>query len=280
MTRCLAAVIRAIAAGSTIVPVRRVARHAADDSDSAHSRRAGPFSVAHAGRRRHGLEQLSPRTGPRRGPADLSPRHVARDVADGRVDGRARTHPRAVPAGGARLPRALRRTPARPASVGGARRGHQHLSHRRQRAALPRPRRKDAGLPHRRDLGTRGGAPHLPRRRAPAARLGCTAAGGRHRRRVDRVHHRRWLRHAAARVAGHRLRVGVAALLRWRRPVGGGLSRRGPRSRRSHAISTASAGTTRSRRPERRSRWRRSSSRTACRRAASRRKACVRCARG
>ena len=84
----------------------------------------------HPRRRRPRIEQLPARNRPRRRRPDLPARHVARDAADGcrprrqgaveaRRDGRR-----------ARVSRALPRAAVRPAPLGGARRGDQHLSRR------------------------------------------------------------------------------------------------------------------------------------------------------
>ena len=71
-----------------------------------------------------------------------------------------------------------------------------------------REARAGARLPDRGDLRPRGSAPHLPRRGARRCRVGSRPAppGGRHRRRLDRVHHRH-----RARAAAHRDRSTWAA---------------------------------------------------------------------
>ena len=73
---------------------------------------------------------------------------------------------------------------------GGTRRRHQHPAGGQECQGLPHPRRGGARLPHRGRRRARGGPPHLPGRGAQPAGHARQAAGGRHRRRLDRIHHR------------------------------------------------------------------------------------------
>ena len=223
--------------------------------------------------------------GPRRGRPDLPPRHLARDDPLRRRHGREGQPHAAGAARGARVPHALPRAPVGPASVGGARGRDQHVPRREERGEVPAAGGSRARLPDRHHRRPRGGAAHLPRRRARAARVEQAAARHRHRRRLDGVHHRPPHDAGAPRVAQARLRQHVGAVLRRRRACAPTRSSprkrtRAPRSRRSRARSAASTGTRRSRRRARRSRWRRSSRRTGCRPAASRPTASRGCASG
>ena len=121
---------------------------------------------------------------------------------------------RAGAARGAGVPHALPRAAVGSASVGGARGRHQHVPRREERRDVPAAGRSRARLPDRHHRRPRGGAAHLPRRRARAAGVGQAAARDRHRRRVDRVHHRPPHDAGAPRVAEARLRQHVGALLR------------------------------------------------------------------
>ena len=114
---------------------------------------------------------------------------------------------------GACLSRAVSRAPVRRPSVGGARGGNQRLSRRGQRARVSAQSRARPGLPDRRDQRTRRGAADLSGRRPRAASLGRTAPGGRHRRRVDRIHHRPRTRARSTRVADPGLRQHDAEIL-------------------------------------------------------------------
>ena len=190
-----------------------------------------------AGRRRHGIEQLPPgdRTG--RGRPDLSARHLPGNAPARRRTRRQGATHRRGPAGGDRLPRALRRTPARLFAFVGPRRRHQHAADRDEFSDLSPARGEGARVPDRHHHRPRGGPPHLRRRRPRAAGVRRTAAGRRHRRRLDRVRHRQGSRAARARVAQDRLRRHDPAIL-CRRPAGCDRlrCRRDPRPRgdRSH----------------------------------------------
>ncbi len=114
---------------------------------------------------------------------------------------------------GARLSHAFSRAPFRPASVRRARRGDQHVPRGEERRDVPAAGRGGARLPDRHHRRPRGGAPHLSRRRPRAAAVDRAAPGDRHRRRLDRIHHRPRPDAGAPRVAEVGLRQHLAAIL-------------------------------------------------------------------
>ena len=156
-------------------------------------------------RRRPRIEQLPAGDRPRRRRPDLPPGHLARNAALRRrastSDGRIK--PAAMKAR-ARLSRALPRAAVGRPSVGGARGRNQRFSRRDERARVPAPSRARAGLPDRRHQRPRRGAADLSRRRPRAAAIGRAAPGRRHRRRIDRIHHRPRTRARAPRIAENR----------------------------------------------------------------------------
>ena len=170
---------------------------------------------------------------------------------------------------GARVPRALSRAAVGPASVRRARGGDQHVSRREERRRLPAAGGSRARLSDRHHRRPRGGAPHLSRRRARAAAVAGAATGHRHRRRLDRVHHRPRHDAGASRIAEARVRQHVATVLPDRRAARRRVRRRGNARARgnrgaSRASSAANTGAKRMRRRARRSRWPRSSRKTGC----------------
>ena len=182
------------------------------------------------------------------------------------IDERGRTRAGSA-ARGACLPRAFRRAHQGTASVGSARGGDQHLSRGDQRRGVHAAGRARARIPHRHHHRPRGSAAHLQRRRPCAARVDRAAARHRHRRRIDRIHHRSRPRTRAPRVAADRLRRHDAALFRRRPPYGAGLCRRrhrGAYRNRNHRRRFPSRALEESRSRHREPRWRspKSSSRT------------------
>ena len=103
--------------------------------------------------------------------------------------------------GRARLSRPLSRAALGTSSRGGARRRHEYVPRREERAGVRRAGRAHAGLADRRHQRSRGRPAHVLRRRARASAVDATAARDRHRRRVHRVHHRPRLRARAPRIA-------------------------------------------------------------------------------
>ena len=154
-----------------------------------------------SGRRRPRVEQLPARNRPRRGQPDLPARHVARDAAF-RRRARRQGPPEALRDGcRARLPRAVPRAPLRPAPHGRARGRDQHVPGRDERAGIHRAGRAHAGISDRHHQRARGRPADLLRRGPRASAFAGAATGHRHRRRLDRVHHRPRTRGGAAGIA-------------------------------------------------------------------------------
>ena len=108
---------------------------------------------------------------------------------------------------------ALRRAPARFRPPRGARGRHQHAARREERARVPQARAGGARLPDRGHRRTRGSAPHLLGVQHSLPPSHGEAPRRRHRRRLDRIHHRLRLQAAEAREPLHGLRELQPAVL-------------------------------------------------------------------
>ena len=194
---------------------------------------------------RHRLEQLSPRDRAAE-PGPLPPRRLPERNRAARRRPR-RQRPADRRGGGTRpgLPGPFCAAPAGLCTEPGACGGDADVARGAQSRRVPGARPASARAADRSDLGARGSAPDLCRRRAPAA-VRRAASGRRHRRPLDRDDHRRRPQAAARRVVPGRQREPVDEVLR-RGPVhrvglspgpGGGRrrARRSARTVRRHAL--------------------------------------------